>query len=81
MQSSPLPNGSDDSRVRVAFMNIEKLRPGEWAQLAKAALTASKETLRAAARRGGRMERELYEAADYVEAVIDQFPAPQKVSA
>jgi hypothetical protein len=62
-------------------MNIEKPRPGEWAQLAKAALTASKETLRAAARRGGRMERELYEAADYVEAVIDQFPAPQKVSA
>jgi hypothetical protein len=61
-------------------MNIDKPRTGEWAQLAKAALTASRETLRAAARRGGRMERELDQAADYVEAVIDQFPAPQKVS-
>ena len=53
---------------------INDKRSGDWAQLARAALAASKETLRAAARRGGEARHELDKAADYVESILDQAP-------
>jgi hypothetical protein len=49
-------------------------RSGDWAQLARAVLAASKETLRAAARRASDAQRDLDKAADYVESILDQAP-------
>jgi hypothetical protein len=53
---------------------VNDKRADDWAQLARAALAASKETLRAAARRAGEMQGELDQTADYVEAILDQAP-------
>jgi hypothetical protein len=49
---------------------VNDKRSEDWAQLARAALAASREKLRAAARRAGEAQRDLDKAADYVESMV-----------